>query len=179
VKPSYESYRYTGFKTGKMNIQSAGKYQSADSKPDIGKGKLYLTTYTKNVSSRLNPNSKWLAEISHENLLMINTESAKTMGIKSGDIVEISSNGSKLKAKVHASQAVHPEVAAIAREHGHWEYGNFAKGDKAVSEDDDTSLIWWNNKTSCHAERLIECDIDLAGGVKSRKGVIATIKKAG
>ena len=173
----YESYRYTGF--GKMNIQSAGKYQPAEIKPDISKGRLYLTTYKKNVSSRLNPNSKWLSEISHENLLMINSETARKMGLESGDKVEIKANGSKLNVKIHATQTVHPEVAAIAREHGHWEYGNFAKGRKTESGDDDTSLVWWNNADSYHVERLIESDINIAGGVKSAKNTIAIIKKAG
>ncbi len=179
LKPTYESYRYTGFKTGKMNLQSAGRYHQSEAKADISKGRLYLTTYTKNVSSRLNPNSKWLSEISHENLLMINTGTAQKMGLKSGDMVEIKSNGGKLNVRVQATQIVHPEVAAIAREHGHWEYGNFAKGRKAESEDDDTLLVWWNNKKSYHIEALIESDINIEGGVKSKKNVIAIIKKAG
>jgi len=180
LSPSYEAYRSSGFKTPsrKMELYSSklkkeGQapfpvYAGKDKKINLSNGELFLTTFSKNVASPSNPNSKWLSEMFHENPLWINQKTAEKLGIAEGDKVEIESKGVKVRVRVHLTQSVHPEVVAIGRDLGHWAWGNVAKGKKFKSPDTDTSLIWWGNGKSFHVSWLIEKEKDkVSGGITS------------
>lgn len=191
LRPSYESYRPAGFKTPsrKMELYSSklkkdGQaafpiYAKADKKIDLSNGQLFLTTFSKNVASSSNPNSKWLSEIFHQNPLWINQKTAEKLGIVEGDKVEIESKGVKVSVQVHLTQSVHPEVVAIGRDLGHWACGHAAKGKKFKSPDTDTSLIWWGNGKSFHVTWLIEKEKDKASGGIGGTGSVVKIKKSG
>jgi thiosulfate reductase/polysulfide reductase chain A len=67
-------------------------------------------------------------ELKSENPLMINTETAKKLGIKDGDIVWIESPYGKVKAKVKLTEGIHPQVVGLQHGFGHWALGEIAKG---------------------------------------------------
>ncbi len=191
LSPSYESYQQSGFKTPsrKMELYASKLkkeglppfpiYTRSDKKININEGELFLTTFSKNVAARCNPNSKWLSEIFHENPLWINAKTAERLGLVEGEKVEISSKGMKAIVQVHLTQSVHPEVIAIARDLGHWAYGHFAKGKKLKSLDPDTSLIWWNNSKSYHVSWLIQEEKNKVSGGIVGLGTVVKIKKTG
>ncbi len=191
VSPSYASYRPSGFKTPsrKMELYASRLKgeglppfptykEENDKKSNLGSGELFLTTFSKNVATQYNPNSKWLSEIFHENPLWINQKTAERLGIKEGEKVEIHSKGMKATVSVHLTQSVHPEVVAIARDLGHWAYGQVAKGKKFKSPDEDTSLIWWNNGKSFHVNWLIQEEKDrVSGGISWMSSVVKIKRK--
>ena len=190
LSPSYESYRSAGFKTPsrKMELYSSklkkeGQapfpvYAGGNNKIDLSNGEVYLTTFSKNVASPSNPNSKWLLEMFHENPLWINQKTAERLGIAEGDKVEIESKGLKVSVRVHLTQSVHPEVVAIGRDLGHWAWGHVAKGKKFKSPDTDTSLIWWGNGKSFHVSWLIQEEKDRVSGGLSSIPTVVKIKKS-
>lgn len=189
--PSYESYQQSGFKTPsrKMELYASRLkkeglppfpiYTRSDKRANLNDGELFLTTFSKNVATRYNPNSKWLSEIFHENPLWINAKTAERLGLVEGEKVEISSKGMKAIVRVRLTQSVHPEVIAIARDLGHWAYGHIAKGKKFKSPDPDTSLVWWNNSKSYHVSWLIQGEINKVSGGIVRLGTVVKIKKIG
>jgi anaerobic selenocysteine-containing dehydrogenase len=189
MSPSYASYRPSGFKTPsrKMELYASRlkkeglspfpMYKENDKKSNLGNGELFLTTFSKNVAAPQNPNSKWLSEIFHENPLWINEKTAQKLGLVEGDKVEIHSKGMKATVQVHLTQSVHPEVVAIARDLGHWAYGNVAKGKKSKTPDEDTSLIWWNNGKSYHVSWLIQEERDKVSGGTGRRVTLVKIKR--
>jgi len=191
LSPSYESYRPSGFKTPsrKMELYASklkreGQspfpiYIGNDRKINLNNGELFLATFSKNVAAPQNPNSKWLAEIFHENPLWINEKTAERFGIKEGDKVEIQSKGMKATVQVHLAQSVHPEVVAIARDLGHWAYGDVARGKKFNGSDPDTSLIWWDKGKSLHVNWLIQDERDKVSGGTGWMATVVKIKKNG
>jgi anaerobic selenocysteine-containing dehydrogenase len=191
LSPSYVSYRPSGFKTPsrkmelyvsklkKEGLSPFPAYKENDKKLSLNSDELFLTTFSKNVASQYNPNSKWLSEVYHENPLWINQQTAKRLGIKEGEKVEIQSKGMKATVSVHLTQSVHPEVVAIARDLGHWAYGNVARGKKFKSLDEDTSLIWWGQGKSFHVNWLIQKEKDRVSGGISGVGTVVKIKKSG
>jgi anaerobic selenocysteine-containing dehydrogenase len=192
MSPSYASYRSSGFKTPSRKMELFASrlkreglppfptyQQENDKKSNLGSGELFLTTFSKNVASQYNPNSKWLSEIFHENPLWINQKTAERLGIREGEKVEIHSKGMKVTVSARLTQSVHPEVVAIARDIGHWAYGQVAKGKKFKSPDEDTSLIWWNNGKSHHVNWLIHGERDRVSGGTGRTATVVKIKKIG
>jgi anaerobic selenocysteine-containing dehydrogenase len=191
LSPSYVSYRQSGFKTPsrkmelyvsrlkKEGLSPFPAYKENDKKLSLNSDELFLTTFSKNVASQYNPNSKWLSEVFHENPLWINEKTAKRLGLAEGEKVEIHSKGMKSTVEVHLTQSVHPEVVAIARDLGHWAYGQVAKGKKFKSSDADTSLIWWNNGKSVHVNWLIQKEKDRVSGGISGMSSVVKIKKSG
>jgi len=191
LSPSYESYRPSGFKTPsrKMEIYASRlrkeglspfpTYKENDKKSNLANGELFLTTFSKNVAAPQNPNSKWLSEIFHENPLWFNEKTAERLGIKEGEKVEIHSKGMRTIVQVHLTQSVHPEVVAIARDLGHWAYGNVARGKKFKGSDPDTSLIWWDNGKSLHVNWLIQEEKDRVSGGTGWMATVVKIKKSG
>lgn len=63
-----------------------------------------------------------------ETLVEINSETARTLRLKDGQIVWVESPFQKIKAKVKFSEGVHPSVAAIPSGQGHYSYGKWQKG---------------------------------------------------
>ena len=63
-----------------------------------------------------------------ETLVEINSETAKTLKLKDGQVVWVESPFQKIKAKVKFSEGVHPGVVAIPFGQGHYSYGKWQKG---------------------------------------------------
>ncbi len=191
LSPSYASYKSGGFKTPsrkmefypsklkKKGVSPFLDYSEDEKKLRLDKGELFLTTFKKNVSSPLNPNSKWLSEVFHENPLWMNPKTGERLGIGDGEMVEISSNGLKKTVLVRLTQSIHPEVVAMARDLGHWAYGHVARGKRFKSPDQDTSLIWWGNDKGFHVNWLIKEEKDKVSGGRGWNRMVVTVKKIG
>ncbi len=63
-----------------------------------------------------------------ETLAEINSETAKTLQIRDGQLVWVESPFKKIKVKVKVSERVHPGVVAIPFGQGHYSYGKWQKG---------------------------------------------------
>ena len=66
--------------------------------------------------------------IGWDTLVEINSETAKTLKLKKGQMVWVESPFQKIKAKVKFSEGVHPQVVAIPLGQGHYSYGKWQKG---------------------------------------------------
>ncbi|MDO8734968.1 MAG: molybdopterin-dependent oxidoreductase, partial [Elusimicrobiota bacterium] len=73
-------------------------------------------------------NNPYLMELKSENPLMINTETAKNLGLKDGGMVFVESLYGKVKAKTKFTEGMHPEVVGLHHGFGHWALGEIAKG---------------------------------------------------
>ncbi len=154
---------YEGFKPDKVNksgyfeLYSAllkikgfpplPTYQPIPEHGKMGPDELILTTYKVPVQihSR-SANCKWLTEIYHDNPGIINPETAKRLGIKTGDKIKVKSEVGEITTTARVTEGVVPGIIAISHHLGHWEYGRYASGKKAPlaeGEDPDLKLKWW------------------------------------
>jgi anaerobic selenocysteine-containing dehydrogenase len=69
-----------------------------------------------------------MAGVGWETLVEINSETAKSLKLRDGQLVWVESSFQKIKAKVKISEGVHPEVVAVASGQGHRSYGKWQKG---------------------------------------------------
>jgi anaerobic selenocysteine-containing dehydrogenase len=110
-------------------------------------------------------NAMLLSEITHNNRIWINSDKAKAMGVKKGDIIEVTSPVGSIKAEAHLTAGINPQVLAISDSCGHWEYGNVAQAKKFKSEDPFTNLIWWEEEgNGTHPNPIITIASDPIGG---------------
>ncbi len=110
-------------------------------------GELTLVTYRPNVhSGDYSANCWWLAEISHENSLLMHSTAAQQRGIKEGQRVRLTSQAGSLEVAVSITQGIHPDVVAIALGFGHSALGRVAMGEQFKSGDVMTEYIWWNDQ---------------------------------
>jgi thiosulfate reductase / polysulfide reductase chain A len=134
---------------------------------------LHLVTFKWNVHTQGRTQSqKYLSEIVHHNPMWINTETAKKIGVKSGDKVEITTyrphghqmkNGGavigKAEITVWVTEGIHPRVLAVSNTLGNYMHGRAAtakNGKRAKepawqntldTEDQDLAEdIWWDPK---------------------------------
>jgi thiosulfate reductase / polysulfide reductase chain A len=144
--------------------------------PSIEKMKedmLHLVTFKWNVHTQGRTQSqKYLSEIVHHNPMWINTETAKKLGVKTGDKVELTTyrphghqmkNGGEVLGKaeitVWVTEGIHPRVLAVSNTLGNFLHGRAAtaKSSKRIdspgwqntldSEDQDlVDDIWWDPK---------------------------------
>lgn len=172
-KPEYQTYRARGFSTPSKKFEIALRrngltplpsYQPIQEHINLAKNELILIPFHVNVMRPDLANAKWLAEIHHSNAVLINSKTARSLKIKTGDEIIIESSVGELKVKAHVSEGVHPEIIALANGCGHWEYGRIARAEKFESEDPDTKFIWWEKKgTGVHPNFIIPVSIDPAG----------------
>jgi anaerobic selenocysteine-containing dehydrogenase len=109
---------------------------------------LILTSYKVpvHIHSR-STNCKWLTEIYHDNPAKINSVTAKSLGIKSGDKIKITSKINEIITTANVTEAVVPGIVSISHHLGHWEYGRYASGKKAPlagDNDPDLKLKHWD-----------------------------------
>jgi anaerobic selenocysteine-containing dehydrogenase len=63
-----------------------------------------------------------------DTLVEMNSETAKSLRLRDGNVVWVESPFRKIKARVKFSEGVHPQVVAIACGQGHYSYGKWQKG---------------------------------------------------
>lgn len=65
-------------------------------------------------------NVPWLYEIDPENYVQINTQAAGKLGIKNGDLVEVTGPAGKVKIKAKLTAGIRPDTICIPHGYGHW-----------------------------------------------------------
>ena len=106
---------------------------------------LTLVTYRPNVhSGDYSANCWWLAEIAHNNSLLIHPAAAQKRGIKQGQRVKVMSEAGSVETAVRITQGIHPGVAALALGFGHSSLGRIALGEQFKSSDAMTAYVWWS-----------------------------------
>ncbi len=158
---------YKGFKPDKLDRGSGGKL-AIFSEPLKKKGwdpmptyypipehgkmsgeELILTTYkVKAQTHSRTQNCKLLTEEYHANPAWINPETARKLGIKNGDVIEVKSDVGKFLTKAKVTHGIHPAAIAVSYHCGHWRYGRYASGHKSPfgrDDDIDLNLKWWTD----------------------------------
>jgi len=187
-KAEYKIYNNGGFNTPSKKIEIAATdsrfsrlpaYEPIPEHLSLAKNELILIPFHVNVMRPDLANSKWLSEIHHSNSALINSKTARSLKIKTGDQIIIESPVGELKVKAHVSEGVHPEIIALANGCGHWEYGRIAQAEKFESEDPDTKFIWWKKKgTGVHPNWVIPAAIDPMGKGQGWMDTKVRVRKA-
>ena len=172
-KAEYKIYNNGGFNTPSKKIEIAATdskvsrlpaYEPIPGHLGLAKNELVLIPFHVNVMRPDLANLKWLSEIHYKNSALINSKTARSLKIKTGDKIVIESSVGELKVSAHVSEGVHPEIIAIASDLGHWEYGRIAHGKKFKSEDPDTDFVWWAKKgEGVHPNWVIPVSTDPVG----------------
>ncbi len=116
-------------------------------------------------------NAKWLHEISHTNPLWLHPEDASRFGVKTGDLLKVSTAIGYFVDKVWVTEAIRPGVIACSHHLGRWRLKEEMGGERwstalvdleqvepgkwfmrqihgvrpFKSEDPDSELIWWED----------------------------------
>ena len=147
----------------------------------MGPDELILTTYKVPVHIHArSANCKWVTEIYHDNPGMINTETARRLGISNGDRIKVKSEVGEITTSANVTEAVVPGVIAISHHLGHWEYGRYASGKKAPmagGDDPDLKLKWWDTY-GVHPNWIIPNKLDPINGQQRWMDTVVTVTKA-
>ncbi len=146
---------------------------------------LILSTFKLNVHKQSRTAAvKWLAEIAHSNPAWMNPQTAKKIGVKTGELVRIESNVGYIVTKAYVTEGIHPKVVSIPTAFGHWEYGRLASlklKDKPAwggQEDPDLNNVWWDDK-GVHPNDIIPVVADPIGGSQGWFDTVVKVTKAG
>jgi anaerobic selenocysteine-containing dehydrogenase len=152
---------------------------------DMKDDELILSTFKLNVHKQSRTAAvKWLAEIAHSNPAWMNPQTAKKIGLKTGDLVRIETKVGHLVTKVYVTEGIHPKVVSIATAFGHWEYGRLATlklKDKPAwggPEDPDLKNVWWDDR-GVHPNAVIPVVADPIGGSQGWFDTVAKVTRAG
>ena len=103
-------------------------YEPRDWQPDANYP-LYLINWKEASHTHTRTqNNTYLMELKPTNPLMINSETAKRLGIADKDSVWVESMHGKVMANVKVTEGIHPEVVGLQHGFGHWALGSLAKG---------------------------------------------------
>ncbi|MGF1765465.1 molybdopterin-containing oxidoreductase family protein [Aliivibrio kagoshimensis] len=123
-------------------------YYSIPGFEDLEESDMILTTFKWNVHTQgRSAMWKYSAEIVHTNPLFINPNTAKKMGLVSGDEVEVTvkrpkgltyrgnidENVSVFRNTVRVLNGVHERVLCFGHGAGHWQQGSVSKGENRIS----------------------------------------------
>ncbi|MCK2125933.1 molybdopterin-dependent oxidoreductase [Thauera aromatica] len=146
---------------------------------------MILSTFKLNVHKQSRTAAvKWLAEIAHSNPAWMNPDTARKLGVKTGDLVRVESPVGYLVTKAYVTEGIHPKVISIATGFGHWEYGRLATlklKDKPAfggTEDPDLNNVWWDDK-GVHPNAIIPAVADPIGGSQGWYDTVVKVTKAG
>ncbi|MEW6375923.1 MAG: molybdopterin-dependent oxidoreductase [Thermodesulfobacteriota bacterium] len=122
-------------KTGKEDLDCLPHYKEVKFLGEKGEYPLILLPYQPLlVIENGSQNYPWAQEIflpmlgmGWDTLVEINSETAKTLKIKNGQMVWVESPFQKIKARTKFSERVHPQVVAIPLGQGHYSYGQWQK----------------------------------------------------
>jgi len=147
-------------------------------------GELILTTFkVRTQTQSRTQNCKLLTEDYHANAAWINPKTAKKLGVKNGDMVEVTSAVGSIKIKAKVTDGVHPSAVAISHHTGHWEYGRYASGKSAphaagaLDSAMDLNLKWWK-ENGVHPNWIIPNSTDPMGGQQRWMDTVVKVKKA-
>ncbi len=92
------------------------------------------------------------------NFAEMNSQTAKTLGIRDGDMVWVESAVGRIKVKARVFEGLHPQVLSMARGQGHWAGGPWAKRmganpQEIIGEDYDPlsgQAVFYNTRVKVH-----------------------------
>ncbi len=186
--PSFRIYEKQGFDTPSHKYEIYSKTLENRGLPPVpiyeplspvtGKN-LRLITFQFNVHTYSRTATEmWLSEIVHDNPVWINKETARLAGIKSGDVVQISSSAGFIKVRARVTAAIRPDVIAMGSCVGHWASGRIAQAKRFESVDPNTDLLWWQEHgNGVHPYFVIPVVRDPAAGGPSWKNTVVSISK--
>ncbi|UCE06973.1 MAG: molybdopterin-dependent oxidoreductase [bacterium] len=187
----YQTYRQQGFKTPSRKFEIAAsalrnsgvsplpKYEPIREHINLAKNELILIPYHVNVLRPDLTNSKWLVEINHTNMALLNPKTARRLKIKQGDKIVLESSIGEIEIDAHITEGIHPEVVAISNSSGHWEFGRIAQAKQFESDDPDTNFIWWEKKgKGTNPNFIIPLSADLLGKGQSWMDTKVKVRKA-
>ena len=196
AEPEYGLYKKNGFgtKDKKINIYAEEwarygfnplpHYEPVPAHEKMKEDDLVLITFKWNVHVQSRTaNQKWLAEIIHYNPVWINAKVAEKKGIKTGDLVRITSRIGYMVTKAFVTEGIHPRVVAVSNSFGHTEYGRLAalklkeKPEWAASDDPDYAHVFWKDK-GAHPNFIIPVSTDPIGGSQAWYDTVVTVEKA-
>ncbi len=74
--------------------------------------------------------------------------------------------------QVRLTESIHPKAVALARNFGHWAFGNMAQAKKFKSIDPDTSLLFWESEgNGVNPNPIIVRNIEIVGGGQVWNGI--------
>ncbi len=107
-------------------------------------------------------NNPYLMELRPENYLEISTQTAAKLGIKNGDMVEVSSAVGKASLKAYVTEGIHPDTVAMQHGFGHWSPY--------------TKVALKRGANSNHVSRL---QFDPVGGVVASNETLVKVRRVG
>ncbi len=191
AEPRYRSYEVEGFKTpsGKFELFSQRlkdlgfsplpAFEPIPAHRKMAGDEFHLIVFQWNVHTHFRTaNCMYLSEVVPNNPMWINAEVAHAMGIKSGDLVEVSSDLGSLRVRAHVTQGIHPRVVAISDSVGHWALGRIAQAKRFKSRDPNTKIIWWDRQgNGVHPFPIVPLSPDPIGGGQAWMDTVVRIKK--
>jgi anaerobic selenocysteine-containing dehydrogenase len=128
---------------------------------------------------------KWLAEIVHKNHALVNADTAADLGIKTGDLIRVTTKVGYAVTKAQVTEGIHPRVVGVSNHCGHWAYGRLAQakangskeGWSHGADDPDLKNVWWSDR-GVHINSIIPVTTDPIGGGQAWYSVVAKLEKA-
>lgn len=103
-------------------------YEPRDWQPDA-KYPLYLINWKEASHTHTrSQNNRWLLEIKSDNPLQVHAKTGQKLGLSEGEEVWVESKYGRVRAKVHLTEGIHPEVVGFQHGFGHWALGEAARG---------------------------------------------------
>ncbi len=194
---AYDGKVYLGFKPDKVNksglLEIYSKLMKAKGLPGMptwmpipehqkmSDDQVVLTTYKAATQSHSRTqNCKYLSELYHRNVALINPVTAEKFDIEDEDEVKITSDIGSITIEAKVTEGIVPGVVAISNHCGHWEYGRYASGKKSpFGTDDDPELerIWWDDR-GAHPNWVIPNAADPIAGQQRWMDTVVTIELA-
>jgi len=101
----------------------------------------YLVPFSLQVLDSQTANSKYLAELRHENPLWLHPSRAAKLGIREGDQVKVQTVNGDEVAKAWITEAIYPDCVAIALGYGHSKIGRVAQAETLADYDPMTKAL--------------------------------------
>ena len=101
----------------------------------------YLVPFSWHVLDSQTADSKYLAELRHENPLWMHPLRAKKLGISAGDRVRVQTANGDVVAMAWITEAINPDCVAIALGHGHSKIGRVAQAETLADYDPMTKAL--------------------------------------
>ncbi|HEU4641733.1 MAG TPA: 4Fe-4S dicluster domain-containing protein [Gemmatimonadaceae bacterium] len=136
---AFTSTLQKGVGAGKLAAKPAARRAPTVTRPaapvDRASGDFFLVVYPSPVLGADGANKPWLQElpdpvskICWQSWVEVNTETAKRLGIDSGDVLTVETAHGKVTAPAYVYMGIAKDVIAIAFGQGHTAYGRYAKG---------------------------------------------------
>ena len=188
VVGQYGMHQPGGFPTpsGKIELGPL-TWEANPALAELKEGEMVLTTFKVAYhTNSMTSNHKYLSELWHSNPVWINTETAKKLGIKDGDLVRLTSPVGYVVTKAWVTQGIHPQVVGVSTSTGRTAYGRVAQADldakspvsRPEQEDPDIQFgLWWRD-TGVSVNSIIPVAVDAASGVQAWNDTVVTVGPA-